>query len=277
MSTHQKVKENRDDSVAVPKLKEFADLLAITRFQLVTTLALPFVCTALYFICAFSGWWIPAVLSVMILSFITYGSTSHDLVHRNLGLSSSVNNIFLSVIELLALRSGHAYRAAHLHHHARYPQPDDIEGAAARMSFGKALLEGVGYNLKLYRWAFKHSKHDRIWIKVEGIVCVLLIIAAVGFSLYTPIFAIYAALMIMGSWILPLMTSYLPHDPQGENPLFQTRLFRGRIASLIAMEHLYHLEHHLYPAIPHHNWAKLAQRLDPFFKKKEVRPIKFWF
>lgn len=272
-----KVYQSNTDQVDIPTILEFADLLSITRFQRAVTLALPFVCTALYFCFAFSGWWIPAVLSVMFLSFITYGSTSHDLVHGNLGLRRSTNNFFLSAIEMLALRSGHAYRLAHLHHHARYPQADDIEGAASKMSFMGALFEGVSYNPKLYWWALKRARRDKLWIQFEGVACLLLIISAVFISFYTPVFLIYVVLMIMGSWVLPMMTSYMPHTPEGKNPLFQTRLFRGKIASLIALEHLYHLEHHLYPSVPHHNWAKLAKRLDPFFEKHGVQPIRFWF
>jgi beta-carotene hydroxylase len=83
--------------------------------------------------------------------------------------------------------------------------------------------------------------------------------------------------MIMGSWIIPLITSYLPHNPTGTTPLWQTRLFRGRVASIIAMEHLYHLEHHLYPSVPHHHWPELARRLDPFFKAAGVEPIVLGF
>jgi hypothetical protein len=49
----------------------------------------------------------------------------------------------------------------------------------------------------------------------------------------------------------------------GKEPLSQTRLFRGRLVQLIAFNHLYHLEHHLYPAVPHHHWKSLADRLDP--------------
>lgn len=265
------------DHVEIPSIMEFSDLTRITKFQRIVTLALPFAAALAYVCFAFFGWWIFAVASLMFLSFITYGSTSHDLVHGNLGLKRSTNNFFLSAIELLALRSGHAYRLAHLHHHARYPEHDDIEGAAARKSFFGALIEGLTYNLKLYLWAIKKGGRDKRWIQFEGIACAGLIAAAIVLCLFTPVFLIYVILMFMGSWILPLMTSYIPHDPHGKNPLFQTRLFRGKIASLIAMEHLYHLEHHLYPSIPHHNWRKLAQRLDPFFEKNGVKPIKLWF
>lgn len=269
--------QNDAAQVNIPTLLEFADLIPITKFQQVVTLVLPFLCVVSYFCFAFLGWWILAVFSLMFLSFITYGSTSHDLVHGNLGLRRSTNNFFLCAIELLALRSGHAYRLAHLHHHARYPEHDDIEGAAAKMSLIGALAEGVTYNLKLYLWALKRARRDKLWIWFEGAACIFLIATAIFLSFLTTIFLIYAILMIMGSWVLPLMTSYMPHNPKGENPMFQTRLFRGRIASLIAMEHLYHLEHHLYPSIPHHNWAQLAKRLDPVFEENAVKPIKIWF
>lgn len=272
-----KSRQNAAGQPNIPSILEFADLTRITRFQRAATLAVPFVCAALYFVFAFFGWWILAVLSLMFLSFITYGSTSHDLVHGNLGLRRSTNNIFLSAIELLALRSGHAYRLAHLHHHARYPADDDIEGAAAKMSLKGALREGLTYNLKLYLWALKRTSRDKKWIIFEGAAIVFLIASALLMTFYTPIFLIYAGLMIMGSWILPLMTSYFPHTPDGKNSLFQTRLFRGRVASFVAMEHLYHLEHHLYPSIPHHNWVKLSKRLDPIFEENGVEPVKFWF
>src|SRR5206468_835812 len=46
----------------------------------------PWGCCGGYFRFAGLGWWPAAVLAVAALSFVTYGSTSHDLVHRSLGL-----------------------------------------------------------------------------------------------------------------------------------------------------------------------------------------------
>jgi len=265
-------------AVGLPPARQFADLVPLTNGQRVLTLALPFGYAAAYFGFAALGWWVPAVAMLMGLSFITYGSTSHDLVHANLGLRKSVNDVFLSIIELLALRSGHAYRLAHLHHHARYPAPDDIEGAAAGMSLFGALHEGVTYNFKLYFWALRQERGDKRWVRLEGLAC-LLVLAAAGVlaSLGHPVLLIYAGLMTLGSWLLPLVTSYIPHRPREKNVLWQTRLFRGRVASFIAAEHLYHLEHHLYPAIPHHHWPELAKRLDPYFAQQGVEPTKLGF
>ena len=262
----------------LPSLADLGlDLLRITPFQRLSTLLIPFACVGLYVAFASLRLWPPAVLALMYLSFATYGSISHDLVHRTLGLPRRANEFFLTVIELLAFRSGHAYRLAHLHHHARFPHDDDIEGAAARMSFFRTLFEGMIFQPRIMIWAAaKHGRaHPIVFVETALVLCLL---AACFASIpLTPIFAVYATLMIMGSWVIPLVTSYVPHNPDGRTTLTQTRLFRGRVASIIAMEHLYHLEHHLYPAVPHHNWPKLARRLDPYFKSVGIDPVVLGF
>jgi beta-carotene hydroxylase len=250
------------------------DLLRLSRRQLLTNLALPFVFCGCYFPFASLGHWPAAVLSLIGLSFFTYGSTSHDLVHRNLRLSARVNDVLLCVIELLGLRSGHAYQMAHLHHHARFPADDDIEATAAGKSWLGAVLEGFTFQPRIWFWAYRRGGKKAAWVVGEGIACLALLIASAALMPVTPIFAIYAGLMIAGSWIIPLITARIPHDPHGEGVLSQTRLFRGFGFSLIGLQHLYHLEHHLYPAVPHQNWPKLARRLNPLFEAAAVREIR---
>jgi beta-carotene hydroxylase len=263
---------------APPAIAELGkDLLRINSFQRVTTLLTPFICVAAYIWFARHGLWPLAVICLMYLSFATYGSISHDLVHRTLGLRRSVNEFFLTVIELLAFRSGHAYRLVHLHHHARFPHDDDLEGAAAKMSLFRTLLEGMIFQPRLIVWATTRPHRTRRLVVFETVVVVVLLVLCFALIPLTPIFAVYAVLMVMGSWVIPLATSYLPHNAQGRDALSQTYLFRGKIASIIALEHLYHLEHHLYPMVPHHNWPKLAKRLDPYFKKAGVEAIVLGF
>lgn len=267
-----------DAQPPLPTLDELGhDLLEVSPIRRVVTLLTPFACVAAYFVFASYRLWPLAVLALMYLSFVTYGSISHDLVHRTLSLPRRLNELLLTVIELLAFRSGHAYRLAHLHHHARFPHDDDIEGAAARMSLSRTLLEGVIFQPRIMLWAaWNHGRRHPI-VFVEVALVLILLIACLATLRFTPVFAVYATLMIMGSWIIPLVTSYVPHNADGRTTLEQTRLFRGRVASVIAMEHLYHLEHHLYPQVPHHNWPKLARRLDPFFKSAKVEPVVLGF
>jgi beta-carotene hydroxylase len=227
----------------------------------------------LYAVLASWRLWPLAVLTLMYLSFATYGSISHDLVHRTLGLPRRLNDVFLTLIELLAFRSGHAYRLAHLHHHARFPHDDDVEGAAAKMSLVGAIFEGIVFQPRIMIWAARRRGRSRPIVLVEIALVLCLLAACFAAIPVTPIWAVYAVLMIMGSWIIPLITSYIPHNPDGRTKLSQTRLFRGKVASIVALEHLYHLEHHLYPQVPHHNWPKLARRLDSYFKATGVEPI----
>lgn len=262
----------------LPRLSDLGtDLLQITKCQRVRTLSAPFIACLAFWLSAWYGYWIFAALSLVIMSFVTYGSTSHDLVHHNLGLKRSTNEIFLSVIEAISLRSGHAYQVVHLNHHARFPLEDDIEAEASRMSFLRAILEGVVFQFRIYIWALRNPRGRLNWIIAEGVIVFCLILGAIIAIPYTIIPIVYVGLMIAGSWIIPLITSYVPHVPQAPDAAQQTRLFRGTLFRLIAFDHLYHLEHHLYPSVPHQNWHRLAQRLDPWFEKIGLKSIRFWF
>lgn len=258
----------------LPPLRDLGlDLLHVSPARRLLTLTLPFLWCAAYFTLAAFDLWPLAIVSLMALSFVTFGSTSHDLVHKNLGLSRRTNQILLFVIELLAIRSGHAYQAAHLHHHARYPHDDDVEAKAARYTLLGAIGEGVVFPFRIAAWALKNSPENRRWIVAELTGCLVWLSAAIATWPASPIVAVYVATMIMGGWMIPLMTSYIPHNPNGSSELTQTRVFRGWVASLVALEHLYHLEHHRYPAVPHTNWPLLAKRLDPHFANAGVEPI----
>jgi beta-carotene hydroxylase len=253
------------------------DLLHLPVWRRAISLTMPFALTAAFFVLASRGLWIAALACPVILSFITYGSVSHDLVHRTLRLPRWLNEPLLCAIELIGFRSGHAYRFTHLHHHARFPADDDIEARSARMSFVGALLDGVTLQPRLWIFAMRSAKHERGWIAGEGIAVIALLAGAAAAIPWTPLPAIYAALMIAGSWIFPLITVFIPHLPLGESELTRTRLFRGKVLSLIAAEHLYHLEHHLYPQVPHHFWPRLARRLDPHFARLGIEPVKLFF
>ena len=188
-----------------------------------------------------------------------------------------LNMFFLSLIELLGLRSGHAYRAAHLHHHKIFPAHDDVEACMAGRSLLRTLADGPIHQSRIWWWALHRADHSPRWILAEGLACLAIVIGAVALVPVTIVPIVYVALVIMGSWVIPVVTVYLPHDPAGCDELHQTRRFRGKVADLVFHRHLYHLEHHLYPAVPHQNWRKLACRLDPHLNDAGIRPVYFGF
>jgi beta-carotene hydroxylase len=258
------------------------DLLYVSTARRAISLITPFFLTTAFFVFAHTAphhhWlWLAALLCPVALSFLTYASTSHDLVHRNLHIPMALNEALLAAVELLAFRSGHAYRAVHMNHHAHYPEDGDLEGAAAKMSFPRALLEGVTLQYKLWWFALQRPGRHRPWVIAEGATAVLLLAGCCALWPLTHLPAIYAALMVAGSWVYPVATAYIVHTPNGPDEVHQTRLFRGRLLEVLALEHLFHLEHHLYPQVPHHNWPTLARRLDPYFDQIGLKPIKLFF
>lgn len=249
------------------------DLLVLPRWRVAVSLVMPFVLVSVYVVTAGSGHWFFAVAVVAVLSFLTYGSISHDLVHRTLGLPGWLNDLLLSSIELLMFRSGRAYRLAHLNHHARYPSSeDDPEGAAAHGSWRSALAEGFLFFPRFWIWAYRRHPAHRTRLVLEAVVILAMMSGAVGAALagITIVPLVYLLLAYGGTLIMPLATSYLPHQPHGKDDLHRTRRFRGWAIRCLAFEHLYHLEHHLYPAVPHHHWPELARRLDPILDASGV-------
>lgn len=262
----------------LPSLEELGrDLLQVPVWRRGLSLAVPFALAVAFFPLAAHGQWLLAFACPVLLSFFTYGSVSHDLVHRTLGLPRWLNEPLLCAVELIALRSGHAYRLSHLSHHAHFPGEEDVEGAAARRPLPFALLEGFTLQWRLWWQAFRRPGPHWRWVVGEGCALALLLLGSIVSFPWTPWPAVYVGLMIAGSWIFPITTVLIPHDANGADALTQTRLFRGRVLSVLALEHLYHLEHHLYPQVPHHNWPTLARRLDPYFARAGLKPIKLLF
>ena len=265
-------------STTPPTLAELGrDLLDVPLWRLILSLVAPFALALAFFGFAFLGWWLPALTCTVLLSFVTYGSISHDLVHGSLGLPRRLNDLLLTLVELLLLRSGRAYRLAHLNHHARYPDlEEDPEARAAHGTFWTALRSGPVFFIRLWWWAVLKYPRHRARLVTEGTAVLALmvgavVVAAVGWSV-APL--IYVLLAYLGTWIVPLFTAYVPHTPEGKTRLSQTRRFRGWVARLLALDHLYHLEHHLYPAVPHHLWPKLANRLDHFLDEAGVPVVR---
>jgi beta-carotene hydroxylase len=253
------------------------DILTLPRWRVAFSLSLPFALVGLFFIAANAGEWLLAAFDVAFLSFITYGSLSHDLVHRALGLPRGVNDALLSTVELLMLRSGRAYRLAQLNHHARYPDSvDDPEAEAAFGSLSQALVSGVLFFPRLWWWSYRRHAAHRPRLLLEAAAILSLIAGATAVAVAEATFApiTFVLLAYAGTWIVPVMTAYIPHETKGNSTLFQTRRFRGIAVRLIALEHLYHLEHHLYPAVPHHHWPELARRLDPILDAAGVPIIR---
>jgi beta-carotene hydroxylase len=214
------------------------DLLVTSRLRLAFALGAPFVSSALFFVLAYDKHWVAAGGAVAFLSFITYGSTSHDLVHGNHRLGARTTDALLSLTELLALRSGHAYRVSHLAHHRHFPTDEDAEGRPAHFPLWRVLLTGPVYVSSLWVWAWRKAGRERGWMVLETMVIAAYLVLAVALFPRVPALLVYAILVYMGTWVLPLGLVYVQHDSRGKDALTQTRRFRGRIVHFMVHDRL---------------------------------------
>jgi beta-carotene hydroxylase len=264
---------------ALPRIEELGtDLLLTTREQRWIALTRPFLGLACYILAAYLGlWWLSPF--IVFLIFVAVVTATHDVVHRSLGLNQQQTEWALFFMGLVLMESGHAYRATHVQHHKYFPaqEEQDPEGYPAHLRLVGAILYGPVFLSRLWWWAFRHNKKrpdQRLWMLAE--ISAPFIVVTCGIFLWhlTPTILLYAVLAIVGSWVYPLLTVYLPHKDYGGTPLTQSHTLRGRIIPALFLELTYHLEHHLYPQVPSHNLSKLASRLDPFFKEAGVQ---YWY
>lgn len=245
------------------------DLTKTTAWRRRTALARPFLGVLIFALTLYIGWWWLTPL-VMFGIFVAVVTVTHDVVHRSIGLSPRQTDWALLALGAVLLESGHAYRITHLQHHRLFPGDDDPEGYPAKLSFVGAVFYGPVFLIRLWWWAFKRTPRQRGWLLAEAAVPFL----ALTIGIFVPQVLLYAALAIIGSWVYPLLTVYLPHHHYGDTPLTQTRTLRGRIIPAIFLELTYHLEHHLYPQVPSHHLPELARRLDPYFAENGVVPVR---
>ncbi len=242
-----------------------ADLLRTTPRQRRLALARPFIGLAFYIVAAYFGlWWLTPI--IVFLIFVAVVNVTHDVVHGALGLSKRQSEWALFAMGIVLLESGHAYRSTHHRHHSTFPGDDDPEGYPAKMSLLGASIYGPVFLWRLWGWAFQRSQlRQRLWLLAELFIPFAAVVGGIALWHVTPAVLLYAVMAIVGSWVYPLLTVYLPHKDYGDTPLTQTHTLRGRIIPMLFLELTYHLEHHLYPQVPSHNLPELARRLDPFF------------
>jgi beta-carotene hydroxylase len=250
------------------------DLLITTPWQRRVALTRPLVLLACFAAAWQAGWWWLG-LPLVFLIFVAIVTATHDVVHGSLGLSPRQTEWWLFALGAVLLESGHAYRTTHHQHHRVFPGSDDPEGDPARMPFWLALVWGPVFLPRLWWWAYRRNAgraDQQRWLLVEAIWAIAAVALSIAILPATKGPAWYVALALGGSWVYPLLTVHLPHRHYGETPLTQTGTLRGLIVPALFLELTYHLEHHLYPAVPSHHLAELSRRLEPTLLAHGVRP-----
>ena len=204
--------------------------------------------------------------------FLTGLRLSHNCQHYALARSKGWQDWVLFALSPLMLSSMHAVQVTHLHHHRHCLDEDDIEAAHVGRPVWRVLLEGPVFPVRLHVSAWRlGGAVKRRWIAAE----VGAVLLAVGAALlpWAPLaLRWHFAAMLTGQCLTAFFAVWTVHhgcDHHGQI----ARTQRGWLRNFVSYSMFYHLEHHLFPAVPTCNLHRLAQRLDkaaPEYSGKQV-------
>ncbi len=249
---------------------EWRDLRALTGLQIVRGLLLTPPWLVLSLVLAQAGYLVPALFASFVL-FMAGLRQAHDGFHRTLGLPRLATDAFLFVLSLVLAIPLHAVKYNHLCHHAHPLAEDDVEGACARMPGWLAILLGPIFTVRMLFHAARKARPElQRWIFAEGVALVVLAVVAVSLDCYW--LRYHLVVMLLGNCFTAFFAVWLVHHDCPPEGIF-ARTQRGWMVNWLTLNLFYHLEHHLFPAVPACRLPELAQRLDAVLPGARELPV----
>jgi len=235
------------------------DLTSLTRYEVIAEvlLSLPWILASWWL--AYRRIYIPA-LGCSFIFFLTGLRQVHNAYHYSLGLARRSTEWFIFLLSILMLGSMHAIQITHLHHHRHCMDDEDVEARSARMSALQALVFGPAFPIMLHAKAAQlASRRQRLWIAGELTANVAFV--ALIFALRIRFLEYHILAMATGQCLTAFFAVWtVHHDCDRSHHIART--LRGRLKTVLTFEMFYHIEHHLFPAVPTRHLSKLAERLD---------------
>lgn len=234
------------------------DLLALSRREVVTEvlLSLPWLVASL---AAAAASWQPVALPFSFMFFLTGLRQVHGAFHYSLGLRRGPTDALLAFMSLAMLGSMHAVQFNHLRHHAHCLDDHDVEAMSAKMPAWKALVTGPWFPVRLHAAAWRlGTPRVRRWMVVELGLTGFVVVIALGSDITWLRYHVWA--MLAAQCLTSFFAVWTVHHDCSEDAFART--IRGALKGAVTYDMFYHLEHHLFPAVPTRRLPELARRLD---------------
>ena len=230
-------------------------------------LSLPFLLLSWW--SAWQGWWLLALVATFFF-FTAALRQAHDCYHRTLGVSKVATELMLFLLSITMLCSTHAIRHTHLNHH-RVPLGDsDVEGNWARLPWYQAILGGGLFSIAIQWFGLTHgSRRNRMLVGFD----LLLIFAVIATAFITmhPVLMYHVLVMILANTMVGFFAVWSVHH--GCDDMVYARSERHLLINVLTFNLLYHIEHHLFPAVPTNHLPRLAKRLDAVAPQWTQQPV----
>ena len=238
---------------------EWKDLTHLSLAEIVKelTLSLPWLAVSLWLANARLYW---LALPASFMFFLVGLRQVHNAYHYALGLARRGSNWVMFALSGLMLGSMHAVQLNHLEHHQHCLSDDDVEGRSARMPAWKAILVGPLFPMRLHMNAFKKARGAAFgWMAAELAVSTTVITAAI--IIPAPWLRYHVLAMAAGQCLTSFFAVWtVHHDCDQPGPFART--LRGMLRNGATYNMFFHVEHHLFPAVPTCHLPQLAARLD---------------
>lgn len=203
--------------------------------------------------------------------FLTGLRQVHNGFHNSLGTNKFLTWLSLYINSILMVVSIHAVKFNHLRHHKYCLSEEDYEGKSAGMTWYGAILYGPLHMLRIHQitWKIGNRKYRRNMM-LELFSISILIFISVYFKIQWLIYHII--IMIVGEFLMAFFAVWTVHHDTHDNPNF-ARTQRTGWKNRLTFSMFYHLEHHLFPAVPTIKLPELAKRIDevlPEIEKKST-------
>lgn len=237
---------------------KWQDLQELQSIEVVynVVLSLPFL--LLSWCSVLQGWWWLA-LSASFFFFMAALRQAHDCYHRTLGVGKMGTELMLFALSMTMLCSTHAIRHTHLNHHRDPLGKSDVEGNWARLPWYQAIFGGGLFSIAIQWFGLTHGRRRHRILVIVDMLLIGSVIAAAIITMH-PILVYQVLVMLLANMLVGFFAVWSVHH--GCDETVYARSERQPLVNLLTFNLLYHIEHHLFPAVPTNHLPELAERLD---------------
>ena len=204
-------------------------------------------------------------------NFLTALRQVHNGFHHSLGTNKFLTWLTLYLNSISMMASIHAVKFNHIRHHKYCLTDEDYEGKSAGMTWYGAILYGPIHMFLIHKVTLQLGN---LYYRVNVLLELASICLYASVILYFKVdFLIYhMVIMILGEFLMAFFAVWTVHHDTHESPEF-ARTQRDGWKNTITFSMFYHLEHHLFPAVPTIKLPELARRIDqalPEIEKKQT-------
>lgn len=242
-----------------PAAVYWKDLVALNRGEVLVNLGLSAPWLVMSLVAVHHQFFLLAA-ACSVAFFMTCLRQAHDCYHGSIGVSRRWQDAVMLALSIGMLCSTHAIRHTHLLHQLDPLGKNDAEGQWARQPAWRALVLGLLFSIRTHSQAISTgNSNTRRWVGGEliliGCICLTALWSQQLWLSY------HVTAMIACNALVGFFAVWTVHHDCAPSGIF-ARTERRAWCNRLTVNLLYHVEHHLYPAVPANHLPALAQRLD---------------